>query len=98
MASLVTVFGGSGFVGRNAVRALAKAGYRIRVAVRRPNLAQYLPPNGAVGQIQLMKCNVLDEDAVARALHGADAAINLVGVMNPFGRQSFEAIHTDAPV
>ncbi len=67
MTSLVTVFGGSGFAGRNAVRALAKAGYRIRVAVRYPNQAQYLPPNGAVGQIQLMKCNVLDQDSVTPA-------------------------------
>ena len=68
MASLVTVFGGSGFLGRNTVRALAKAGYRVRVAVRYPNLAPYLPPMGSVGQIQLMKCNVRDHDAVARAV------------------------------
>ncbi len=79
MASLVTVFGGSGFLGRNAVRALAKAGYRIRVAVRYPNQAQYLPPMGSVGQIQLMKCNVLDQDAVARGQGFDDVHVAAVG-------------------
>jgi NADH dehydrogenase len=96
MASLVTVFGGSGFAGRNVVRALAKAGYRIRVAVRYPNLAQYLVPNGAVGQIQLTKCNVLDQDAVTRACHGADAVVNLVGILAPGGGQGFEDVHIAA--
>jgi NADH dehydrogenase len=96
MASIVTVFGGSGFVGRNAVQALARAGYRIRVAVRYPNRAPYLPPMGTVGQIQLVKCNVLDEDAVARAVQGADAVVNLVGIASPFGRQTFENIHVGA--
>ena len=96
MASLVTVFGGSGFAGRNAVRALAKAGYRVRVAVRYPNQAQYLPPMGSVGQIQLMKCNVLDQDAVARACEGADAVVNLVGILYPAGGQSYEDMHVTA--
>ena len=96
MASLVTVFGGSGFAGRNVVRALAKAGYRIRVAVRYPNLAQYLPPSGAVGQIQLLKCNVLDQDAVTRACEGADAVVNLVGILYPAGGQGFEDVHVAA--
>lgn len=96
MASLVTVFGGSGFLGRNAVRALAKAGYRIRVAVRYPNQAQYLPPMGSVGQIQLMKCNVLDQDAVARACQGADAVVNLVGILAPAGGQGFDDVHVAA--
>jgi uncharacterized protein YbjT (DUF2867 family) len=97
MASLVTVFGGSGFLGRSAVRALAKAGYRIRVAVRHPNRAQYLPPMGSVGQIQLVKCDVLDEEAVARAVHGADAVVNLVGILYPAGGQGYEAVHVRAP-
>lgn len=96
MASLVTVFGGSGFLGRNAVRGLAKAGYRIRVAVRYPNQAEYLPPMGSVGQIQLMKCNVLDQDAVARACQGADAVVNLVGILAPAGGQGFDDIHVAA--
>jgi NADH dehydrogenase len=97
MTKLVTVFGGSGFLGRNAVRALAQAGYRIRVAVRRPNLAHYLPPMGTVGQIQLMRCNVRDEEAVARAVESADAVLNLVGILAPAGGQGFEAVHTTAP-
>jgi NADH dehydrogenase len=96
MTSLVTVFGGSGFAGRNVVRALAKAGYRIRVAVRYPNLAQYLPPSGAVGQIQLLKCKVLDQDAVTRACQSADAVINLVGILAPGGGQGFEDVHVTA--
>ncbi len=72
--SLVTVFGGSGFVGRHTVRALAKAGYRIRVAVRHPAKAIVLPPMGQVGQIQIVKANVGDADQVAAALAGASAA------------------------
>jgi NADH dehydrogenase len=97
MASVVTVFGGSGFLGRHTVQALARAGYRVRVAVRHPNLAPYLPPMGSVGQIQLMKCNVLDEAAVARAVRGADAVVNLVGILYPAGGQGFEAVHVTAP-
>ena len=97
MAELVTVFGGSGFLGRHAVRALAKAGYRVRVATRHPNLANFLLPMGSVGQIQLMKCNVLDADAVARAVKGADHVVNLVGILYPAGGQGFEAVHVEAP-
>jgi len=97
MAKLVTVFGGSGFLGRNAVRALAQAGWRIRVAVRYPNLANFLPPMGTVGQIAVQRCNVLDEAAVARAVEGADAVVNLVGILYPAGGQGFEAVHATAP-
>jgi NADH dehydrogenase len=96
MASIVTIFGGSGFVGRHAVQALASAGYRIRVAIRHPNRAHYLPPLGTVGQVQLMKCNVLDAGAIARAVHGADAVVNLVGVLYSRGRQSFDALQRGA--
>ena len=78
---LVTIFGGSGFLGRHIVRALANDGWRIRVAVRRPNNAHFLKPMGRVGQIQIVKANVHDEEAVRAALKGADAAINLVGVL-----------------
>lgn len=95
--TLVTVFGGSGFLGRHVVRALAGAGYRVRVAVRYPNLAQYLPPMGKVGQIQLFKCNVNDDDHIAAALIGADAAVNLVGILFPADGQNFHAMHVAAP-
>jgi NADH dehydrogenase len=94
---IVTVFGASGLIGRHTVQALARAGYRIRACVRYPNLAHYLPPMGTVGQIQLMKCNVLDEDSVARAVQGSSAAINLVGILYPAGGQNYEDIHIEAP-
>lgn len=94
--TLVTVFGGSGFLGRHTVRALAKQGYRIRVAVRYPNLANFLPPMGHVGQIQVVKTNVRDPDQVAAALAGASAAVNLCGVLVSRGENSFDAIHVEA--
>ena len=94
--ALVTVFGGSGFLGRNVVRALAKAGWRIRVAVRHPASAYFLLPMGTVGQIQVVKCNAGDADQVAAALKGANAAINLVGIHYPSGGQGFEDAHVDA--
>lgn len=95
---IVTVFGGTGFLGRHAVRAIAKggAGPRIRVPSRRPNVANYLLPAGHVGQIQLMRANVTEQEDVARAVEGADAVVNLVGILNPGGGQSFEAVHVDA--
>jgi NADH dehydrogenase len=96
MDNLVTVFGGSGFLGRYVVRALARQGYRIRVGVRRPQLANYLLPMGRVGQIQLLRANVLSPDAVAFALKGASACVNLVGVLQESGRQSFNALHAEA--
>lgn len=95
-ASLVTVFGGSGFLGRHTVRALAKAGYRIRVAVRHPASANFLPPMGTVGQIQLFKCNVGDREQVAAALKGAQAAVNLTGILYQRGAQRFADIHSEA--
>ena len=79
---LVTVFGGSGFLGRHTVRALAKAGWRIRVACRTPNMGFFLKPLGTVGQIAPIKCDITDPDQVAAALAGADAAINLVGILH----------------
>jgi uncharacterized protein YbjT (DUF2867 family) len=93
---LVTVFGGSGFLGRHIVRALANDGWRIRVAVRRPNTAHFLKPMGRVGQIQLLKTNVRDEEAVAAALKDADAAINLVGILYQRGNQRFESLQVEA--
>lgn len=93
---LVTVFGGSGFVGRHAVRALARAGYRIRVAVRHPASAFFLLPMGHVGQIQPVRCNALDPEQVASALHGAEAAVNLAGILFQRGEQSFANVHVEA--
>ena len=95
-SKLVTLFGGSGFVGRHMVRALANDGWRIRVAVRKPNNALFLKPMGRVGQIQIVKANVHDEDAVRAALKGADAAINLVAVLYQSGSQRFESLHVEA--
>jgi uncharacterized protein YbjT (DUF2867 family) len=86
---LVTIFGGSGFVGRHVVRALCKRGYRIRVAVRRPDLIGHLQPLGRVGQIQGVQANLRDDASVRAALRNADAAINLVGIMHESGRQRF---------
>jgi len=90
---LVTVFGGSGFLGRHIVRALANDGWRIRIAVRRTNSALFLLPMGRVGSIQLLKTNVLNEESVRAALKGADAAINLIGILYQTGKQRFDSIH-----
>jgi NADH dehydrogenase len=93
MQNLVTVFGGSGFVGAQAVRQLARAGWRIRVAVRNPNLAYRMRMLGDVGQIDLVQANIRNRASVQRALEGATAAANLVGVLYESGRQGFQAIH-----
>lgn len=91
---LAVVFGGSGFVGRNVVRELAKRGWRVRVAVRRPHLAQFLRPMGHVGQIQLKQCNLRHAPSVAEALRGADAVVNLVGLLHQTGPQTFSAVQS----
>ncbi|CAN1565897.1 COG0702 Predicted nucleoside-diphosphate-sugar epimerases [Caulobacteraceae bacterium] len=88
---VIVVFGGSGFVGRYIVRALAKAGKRVRVAMRRPHLGQDLRVMGDVGQIQLVQANVRNPESVARALEGATGVINLVGILFETGKQSFQA-------
>ena len=92
---LVTVFGGSGFVGRHVVRALAKRGYRVRAAVRRPDLAGHLQPLGVVGQIHAVQANLRYSDSVQRAVDGADAVINLVGILQQQGRQQFGAVQAE---
>lgn len=89
---LVTVFGGSGFVGRHVVAALAKRGYRVRVAVRKPTLAPYLQPLGNVGQIQTVQANLRYPQSIEAALRGADHAINLVGILYESGGQRFDAV------
>jgi NADH dehydrogenase len=91
-AKQITIFGGSGFLGRHAVRALAKSGWRIKVACRHPNRAFFLRPLGQVGQIALIKCDITDPEQVEAALHGSEAAINLPGLLYPRG-QSFEGVH-----
>ena len=90
---LVTVFGGSGFVGRYVVRALAQRGYLVRVAVRRPDLAYHLQPLGNVGQIKAVQANLRYRDSVDAAVKGADYVINLVGVLQEGGKQKFNAVH-----
>jgi len=90
--TLVTVFGGSGFLGRHVVRALARAGYRIRPAVRRPDLAGHLQPLGRVGQIHAVQANLRYPASVQAAVHGADVVINLVGILFERGKQRFEAV------
>ncbi len=94
-ANLITVFGGSGFLGRHTVRALARSGHRMRIGVRRPHTAHFLKPIGDVGQIELVQANIRDEASVARALEGADAVINLVGILSETRRQKFEAVHVE---
>jgi NADH dehydrogenase len=92
---LVTVFGGSGFLGRHVVRALAKRGYRIRVAVRRPDLAISLYPIGVIGQIQAVQANLRYDDSVARAVERADAVVNCVGILAEKGRQTFDEVQAE---
>jgi NADH dehydrogenase len=93
MQNLVTVFGGSGFVGTQAVRYLAKAGWRIRVAVRNPNLAYKMRLLGDVGQIDVVQANIRNQPSIERALDGATVSLNLAGILRETGRQGFQAIH-----
>ncbi len=93
--SLVTVFGGSGFVGRHAVRALAREGWRVRAAVRRPDLAGHLQPMGRVGQVHAVQANVRYPDSVRAAVEGAQAVVNLVAILAKSGKQTFEALHVE---
>lgn len=95
MQNLVTLFGGSGFLGSQTVRALARQGWRIRVAVRQPHLAYAMRLHGDVGQIDIVQANVRNMASVERALEGASAAVNLVGLLYESGRQKFEAIHVE---
>jgi NADH dehydrogenase len=94
MNNLVTVFGGSGFVGRHTVRALARAGWRIKVATRHPARGFFLRPLGTVGQIDFVKCDVTDPESVAAAMMGAQAVVNLTGILFEKG-QSFEDVQAE---
>lgn len=97
-AKLAAVIGGSGFVGRHVVRRLAKDGWRVRVGCRRPELAGHLQPMGAVGQIALMQANVRYPQSLAPVVLGADVVINLVGLLQPSGSQTFEAVQHEGAV
>jgi uncharacterized protein YbjT (DUF2867 family) len=95
MQGLVTVFGGSGFVGSQVVRALARKGLRVRVAVRNPGRGYRLRMLGDVGQIEVVQANIRDTPSIERALEGAEACVNAVGVLHESGRQRFQALHVD---
>ena len=92
---IVTVFGGSGFIGRYVAKKLAKQGWRVRCAVRRPNEAQFLKPYGDVGQVEPIQANIRDEASTLRAIRGSDAVINLVAILFPTGKQTFDAVQLE---
>ena len=92
MSKLVTIYGGSGFVGRYIARRMAKEGWRVRVATRRPNDALFVKPYGSVGQVEPVFCNIRDDASVRAVMVGADAVVNCVGTFDKSGRNSFEAI------
>jgi uncharacterized protein YbjT (DUF2867 family) len=92
MSKLVTIYGGSGFVGRYIARRMAKEGWRVRVAVRRPNEAMFVRPYGVVGQVEPVFCNIRDDDSVRLVMRGADAVVNCVGTFDKSGRNSFDAV------
>ncbi len=95
MSKLVTIYGGSGFVGRYIARRMAKEGWRVRVAVRRPNEALFVKPYGAVGQVEPVLCNIRDHISVRAAMKGADAVINCVGILVPQGANRFQAVQAE---
>ena len=95
MSKLVTIFGGSGFVGRYIARRMAKEGWRVRVAVRRPNEALFVRPYGVVGQVEPVLANLRDEVSVRAAIHGADAVVNCVGILAESGKNRFDAVQTE---
>lgn len=95
MSKLVTIYGGSGFLGRYIARRMAKEGWRVRVAVRRPNEALFVKPYGAVGQVEPILCNIRDDASVRAAMAGADAVVNCVGTFDKRGRNNFEAVQAE---
>jgi uncharacterized protein YbjT (DUF2867 family) len=96
MAKLVTIYGGSGFLGRYIAQQMAREGWRVRVAVRRPNQAMQARTYGTVGQVEPMFCNVRDDASVAAAMAGADAVVNCVGIMVEQGKNNFEAVQNES--
>ncbi len=95
MSRLVTIYGGSGFVGRYIARRLAKDGWRIRVAVRDVNRAIFVKPYGVVGQVEPVFCNIRDDASVRAVMQGADAVVNCIGVLDEVGRNTFEATQAE---
>jgi uncharacterized protein YbjT (DUF2867 family) len=95
MSKLVTIYGGSGFVGRYIARRMAKEGWRVRVAVRRPNDALFVKPYGTVGQVEPVPCNIRDDVSVRAVMKGADAVVNCVGILNRSGKNSFDAVQAE---
>ncbi|UWR22541.1 complex I NDUFA9 subunit family protein [Sulfitobacter sp. S190] len=97
MTKLVTIYGGSGFVGRYIARRMALAGWRVRVAVRRPNEAIFVKTYGVVGQVEPVLCNIRDDASVASVMTGADAVVNCVGVLSEVGKNTFDAVQSEGP-
>ena len=97
MSRQVTIFGGSGFLGRYIARRLAKRGWRIRVAVRNPNEAMHVTTYGTVGQVVPVFCNIRDDTSVQRVTSGADVVVNCVGVLDSIGRNTFQAVQAEGP-
>ncbi|MEO0904919.1 MAG: complex I NDUFA9 subunit family protein [Pseudomonadota bacterium] len=95
MSQLVTIFGGSGFVGRYIARRMAKEGWRVRVAVRNVNEAMFVRPYGVVGQVEPVFCNIRDDASVAAVMGGADAVVNCVGVLDEVGKNTFSAVQAE---
>ncbi|MEM9575793.1 MAG: complex I NDUFA9 subunit family protein [Pseudomonadota bacterium] len=95
MSKLVTIYGGSGFVGRYIARRMAKAGWRVRVAVRRPNEAIFVKPYGVVGQVEPLLCNIRDDASVREVMTGADAVVNCVGILAEAGKNRFDAVQAE---
>ncbi|MGI9394809.1 MAG: complex I NDUFA9 subunit family protein [Boseongicola sp.] len=92
MSKIVTIYGGSGFVGRYVARRLARQGWRVRVAVRHPNAAIFVKPYGTVGQVEPVFCNICDDDSVRSVMSGADAVVNCVGTFDARGKNNFDAV------
>ncbi|HEY9019956.1 MAG: complex I NDUFA9 subunit family protein [Paracoccaceae bacterium] len=97
MSKLVTIYGGSGFVGRYIARRLAQEGWRVRVAVRRPNEAMHVKPYGTPGQVEPVLCNIRDDASVRAVMQGADAVVNCVGILSETGKNRFDAVQAEGP-
>ncbi|MBM7067181.1 complex I NDUFA9 subunit family protein [Actibacterium sp. 188UL27-1] len=95
MSQLVTIYGGSGFIGRYIARRMAKQGWRVRVAVRRPNEAGFVRTYGVVGQVEPVLCNIRDDASVEAALAGADAVVNCVGILAEGGKNTFDDVQAE---
>ena len=95
MSKIVTVYGGSGFIGRQIARRMAKQGWRVRVAVRRPSEALFVRTYGAVGQVEPVPCNIRDETSVLAAMADAEAVVNCVGILVSEGKNRFDTVQAE---